>query len=114
MRERRDVGNENLGGQRNTRLRTEAQALAKGGTDRMSHIVTVQTRVHDPQAVAAACRRLGLAEPVEGTARLFGGEAAGLLVQLPDWQYPVVIDLPTGTLRYDNFSGAWGDQKRLD
>ena len=80
----------------------------------MSHIVTIQTRVHDPAAVQAACRRLNLPEAVEGTARLYGGEAAGLIVQLPGWQYPVVIDALTGTLRYDNFGGRWGEQAQLD
>ena len=34
----------------------------------MSHIVTVRTKVRDPVALTAACRRLGLAEPVEGKA----------------------------------------------
>jgi hypothetical protein len=80
----------------------------------MSHVVTIQTKVHDPAAVAAACRRLGLLEPVQDTARLYGGDATGLLVQLPGWQYPVVLDTPTGTLAYDNFGGAWGAQKELD
>jgi hypothetical protein len=80
----------------------------------MSHIVTIQTRVHDPAAIAAACRRLNLPEPVQGTARLYSGEATGLLLQLPGWQYPVVIDLLTGTLRYDNYSGRWGDQAQLN
>lgn len=28
----------------------------------MSHIVTIQTTIHDPAAATAACRRLGLAE----------------------------------------------------
>jgi hypothetical protein len=28
---------------------------------RMCHIVTIQTKVHDPHAVAAACRRLNRA-----------------------------------------------------
>jgi hypothetical protein len=58
----------------------------------MSHIVTVKTKVHDPVAVAAACQRLNLTAPVLGTATLFSGEASGLLVQLPGWQYPTVID----------------------
>jgi hypothetical protein len=80
----------------------------------MSHIVTVSTQVRDPVAVAAACRRLGLAEPVEGTARLYAGEATGLIVRLPDWKYPVVIDTASGTLRYDNFQGHWGSQDQLD
>jgi hypothetical protein len=80
----------------------------------MSHIVTIQTKVHDPAAVQAACQRLGLPEAAEGTARLYSGEATGLLVRLPGWQYPVVIVPLTGTLRYDNFEGRWGEQARLD
>jgi hypothetical protein len=80
----------------------------------MSHVVTLQTQVHDPAAVAAACQRLNLAPPRHGTAQLYSGEAEGLLVQLPGWQYPVVIDTLTGVVRYDNFQGVWGDQEQLD
>ncbi len=80
----------------------------------MSHIVSITTQVRDPVAVAAACRRLGLAEPVEGTARLYAGEATGLIVRLPDWRYPVVIDTATGTLQLDNYGGYWGSQQELD
>jgi len=80
----------------------------------MSHIVTVQTRLHDGLAVQAACRRLGLPEPVQGTAELFSGEATGLIVQFKTWLYPVVIDTLTGTIRYDNFEGRWGEQCVLD
>ena len=53
--------------------------------------------------VRAACQRLGLAEPVQGSARLYGGEVTGLVVRLPGWQYPVVADLTSGHVRYDNF-----------
>ena len=80
----------------------------------MSHIVTIQTKVHDPVAVTAACQRLGLAAPVEGTVELYSGEAAGLIVRLPAWEYPVVIDALTGVVRYDNYGGAWGEQKELN
>ena len=80
----------------------------------MSHIVTVQTRIHDPAAIAAACQRLGLPQPEQGTARLYGGEASGLLLQLPGWQYPAVIDPLTGLVVYDNFEGRWGAQVHLD
>ena len=79
----------------------------------MSHIVQIETEVRDPAAVAAACRRLGLPEPVEGTAKLFEGEAAGLLVKLPGWLYPAVVDAATGEVRYDNYGGAWGDPEQL-
>jgi len=80
----------------------------------MSHIVQIQTRVQDPAAVTAACRRLGLAEPVHGTAQLYSGAATGLLVQFPGWHYPAVIDLATGKIQYDNFEGHWGEQQQLD
>ena len=80
----------------------------------MSHIVSIQTEVRDAAAVRAACKRLGLAEPVQGTTRLFSGQVTGLAVQLPNWQYPVVCDTATGKLNYDNFGGHWGDQKHLD
>jgi hypothetical protein len=49
----------------------------------LSHVITIRTEVRDPAAVRAACRRLGLPEPVHGTAKLFSGEATGLLVKLP-------------------------------
>ena len=80
----------------------------------MSHIVSIKTEVRDPEAVAAACRRLGLPEPAHGTATLFEGRATGLLVRLPDWLYPVVCDVHSGELRYDNFGGHWGDPRHLD
>lgn len=80
----------------------------------MSHIVTISTKVHDPVAIAAACTRLGLAAPTQGTAQLYSGEAKGLLVQLPGWQYPAVIDTASGTIQYDNFGGHWGDQVHLN
>ena len=70
----------------------------------MSHIVTIKTEVRDANAVRAACRRLSLAEPAQGTTKLFSGEVEGLAVQLPDWVYPVVCNLPTGQLHYDNFN----------
>jgi hypothetical protein len=79
----------------------------------VSHIVTIEAEARDPAALAAACRRLGLPAPVEGTARLFEGEAAGLLVRLPGWLYPAVVETATGRIRYDNFGGAWGDAAEL-
>ena len=79
----------------------------------MSHIVTIKTQVRDTAAVAAACRRLALPGPVHGTAELYSGQVSGLLVQLPDWLYPVVIDTESGTIRYDNYSGRWGDEQHL-
>jgi hypothetical protein len=65
-------------------------------------------------ATRAACQRLRLETPIEGRARLFSGEATGLIVKLPDWKYPVVFNTSTGEAKYDNYNGRWGEQKRLD
>jgi hypothetical protein len=80
----------------------------------MSHIATITTRVHDSAAVTLACQRLNLTPPTQGSVQLFSGEATGLIVQLPGWQYPAAIDTSTGAIRYDNYEGAWGDQNELD
>ena len=79
----------------------------------MSHIVTIQTAVRDPVAIQAACRRLALPAPVEGTTRLFSGEAHGWAVALPGWRYPLVCNPQEGTLRYDIFEGRWGAPEEL-
>lgn len=80
----------------------------------MSHTVTIATKVKDSVAIASACQRLGLAAPIQGAARLYSGEVDGLVVQLPGWQYPAVIDTATGNINYDNLEGAWGNQRELD
>ena len=48
-----------------------------------------------------------------GTAKLFSGEATGMIVQLPGWQYPAVIDTGTGQIHFDNFEGAGRHRGRL-
>ena len=80
----------------------------------MSHVVQITTEIRDEQAVRAACVRLQLAAPEHKTARLFSASATGLCVQLPGWTYPVVCNLATGQLQYDNFNGTWGEKKHLD
>jgi hypothetical protein len=80
----------------------------------MSHIVTIQVECREAAAIAAACRRLNLPAPTAGTTRLFSGEVSGVAVQLPDWAYPVVCDTASGQVRFDNFSGRWGNPTHLD
>ena len=80
----------------------------------MSHIVQIKTQVRDPAAIAAACHRLGLPPPVHRKVQLFSEAAEGLNIELPGWNYPVVCNLASGSLKFDNYGGAWGDQKELD
>ena len=78
----------------------------------MSHLVTIRTQVRDPAALQAACRRLGLKAPVQGTARLFTTEATGQIVELPGWTYPVVID--THTAQEESIQSALGEIQALE
>jgi hypothetical protein len=80
----------------------------------VSHIVTIKTEIRDLAAISAACQRRKLPVPVDGTHELFSGQATGLAVQLPGWRYPVVCELTSGQLHYDNYEGRWGDQQHLD
>ena len=80
----------------------------------MSHIVEIKTEIRDPVAIHAACQRLTLPEPVFGEVKLFSTSATGWAVQLPDWRYPVVCDVNTAKIAYDNYEGRWGDPKHLD
>lgn len=80
----------------------------------MSHIVEIKTEVSDEAAVKAACVRLQIPTPEHKTVRLFSATATGLCVQLPGWSYPVVCNLQTGQVSFDNYNGAWGEQSRLN
>jgi hypothetical protein len=80
----------------------------------MSHVVEIKSKIHDAAAVEAACRRLNLATPTLGTVQLFSGEATGLIIKFPDWEYPAVVDTLTGVVRYDNYGGRWGDPGCLE
>ena len=62
----------------------------------------------------AACQRRQLAAPLRGKHRLFSRELEGLAVQLRNWHYPVVCQLESGEVQYDNFGGRWGEQRELD
>ena len=80
----------------------------------MSHIVELQTEVRDAAAIRAACQRLQIQSPLYGEAKLFSGSKTGWQVKLPDWRYPIVCDVNTGKIDFDNFNGSWGKQQHLD
>ena len=80
----------------------------------MSHVVSIQTKITDAAALNAACARLGLSPPVEGEAKLFAESVCGLVVKLPGWLYPAVVDTASGTVKCDTYNGHWGSQAELD
>lgn len=81
---------------------------------KVSHIVTIQTEIRDSDAIRSACHRLELPDPTLGDARLFSGTKTGWIVNLPEWRYPIVCDVSSGRIDFDNFNGRWGDQKELN
>ena len=79
----------------------------------MSHVVTIETKLTDPAAVAAACARLNLPEPKQETVKFFDGSShAGLAVRPPGFVYPVLVQAD-GAIRSDTYRGRWGDDKFL-
>ena len=80
----------------------------------MSHIVQIKTECRDLEALKGACRRLKLAEPVHGKYSVFSVSREGYGVRLPNWNYPVVVNIETGAVDFDNYNGSWGKQEELD
>ena len=79
----------------------------------MSHVVQIQTEVRDSVAIGAAATRLHLPVPVFGETKLFASSKTGWAIRLPQWRYPVVCDVNTGKVEFDNFEGRWGDRSEL-
>jgi hypothetical protein len=79
----------------------------------MSHIVQIQTEIRDLTSLQAACGRLSLPTPVFGETKLYSSSATGWTVQLPEWRFPIVCDVATAQIAYDNFGGRWGNESQL-
>ena len=75
----------------------------------MPYIVTT---VHDPVALAATCRRLGLPAPAEGCVPLGPVEASGWVVRLPGLHAPLVFDTLSGRVAYHPRDNAFGPYRR--
>ena len=80
----------------------------------MSHIVQIKTEVKSEAAVQAACKRLHLPPAKHGSFELLARQKRALGSSCPKWRYPVVANLRTGDLKFDNYGGRWGDQEYLD
>jgi hypothetical protein len=73
----------------------------------------IVTSIHDPAALAATCRRLGLDPPREGSVRLDGREASGQVVRLPGLHAPVVCDVLSGLVAYHPRDNAHDPYARI-
>ncbi len=65
------------------------------------------TTVHDPVALAATCRRLGLPRPERGSVHLNDREPFGWIVRLPGVRFPIVCDTLTGLVAYHPHDNAF-------
>lgn len=95
----------------------------------MSHTAVINIEVKDKEVVLSALARLGYTFE-EGEAKLYDGtKASGLIVQIPGWNQPVIINteeewedvledgtkvMRKGRVYSDNYNGNWGDQAKLD
>ena len=75
-------------------------------------MLPVVTSIHDPAALAATCKRLGLPPPTRGSGRLGGREVPGWVVRLPGL-CPVVCDTLSGLVLYRPLDNAHGRYARL-
>src|SRR5262245_44401608 len=71
------------------------------------------TSVHDPDALAVTCRRVGLEPPAEGTVQLGPLEASGWVVRLPGLHAPIVFDTLTGLVAYHPRDNAFAPYRRI-
>ena len=66
----------------------------------------IVTAVHDPVALTATCRRIGIPPIEQGSVQLDDQEPFGWIVHLPGVHFPIVCDTLTGLVTYhprDNF-----------
>ena len=78
----------------------------------MSHTMNIEIELHDRQALENACQRLSLTL-TEGRVKFYSTEEEGILVQLPNWKYPICIK-KNGQVAYDNYNGQWGNLAELN
>ena len=80
----------------------------------MSHVVKIETQIRDVNAIRQSCVHMRLEPPVHGTFELYNSTETGWAVSLRNWKFPVVCKVESGEVAYDNYSGRWGDQNRLN
>ncbi len=79
----------------------------------MSHVVKMESRLTDVDAIEAAAVEMGGTVERNATGKLYDKSShTGTVIRLPNWQYPVIVKAD-GELAYDDFHGHWGDKADL-
>ena len=81
----------------------------------MSHTVTLEVKIKDRELFKKVAEEKGYKISRTTEANLFSDTIKGdlLLVHLPNWRYPVIVD-GEGNLYYDNYGGKWGRIETLN
>lgn len=82
----------------------------------MSHVVSIQAQVKNPDALIRACqgKNIPFTRAIGQKVDLYERAVTGdFSMKLPGWQFPLVIDTATGEAHYDNYGGRWGDERIL-
>lgn len=80
----------------------------------MSHVVTIDVKLKDKQAVIAACKRLSWEYEEQGETSFYDGTIErGVAVHVPGWRYPAVIT-EDGAIKADTYNDRWGKLSDLD
>ena len=75
-------------------------------------MLPIVTSIHDPAALVATCKWLGVSPPERGSGRLGGREVSGWVVHLSGLR-PVVCDTLSGLVLYHPLDNAHGRYARL-
>lgn len=78
----------------------------------MSHTVTQKSSMKDRKILDRVCAEKGYLVKHDTVVSMFGASERGTSIQLPGWRYPICV-AADGTVRYDNYNGAWGKQEVL-
>ncbi len=83
----------------------------------MSHTVRSKTQLTDRSLILKVAEKMKGCSIVEpASVRLYDGTLAkstDTCVKFDNWQYPIIVD-GEGAVFYDNYDGAWGEEKTLD
>ena len=82
----------------------------------MSHTVKRESAIHNLEALKRACDRIpGAKYHGKQTVQQYSKEIKGQhKVTLPGYNYPIAIDLESGTISADTYEGRWGNPDLQD
>jgi len=81
----------------------------------MSHIVTLNLKYTDVQALETACQKRNISyQKHKHKCQIYSNNVDAIFsFKLPGWTFPVAV-MEDGEVKYDNYNGHWGDQSKLD